>query len=207
MEDLKRLRFLAANYPMLQGLKSIPFGLVIVLLALWGNTIHKPTTDLTVPLLIIIVCAILYFVFDRFYSRTFGNVRKAHGHLEWVLSIAGAVVGLAAFAFDVSPLRLPICTLGLVFAVSILFEYFRFTQFHQERFLLLYPVSAAVMAIVSLLPLLGVSLWSDLFSIKSSILGITLFMGILFIIVGVLGHLFLVRNLPPIQEAHNGERS
>ena len=64
MENLSRIRFMAANYPNLQGLKQVPFGIMAVLVSLWGNAIRKPATDLTFPILVAVVWAIRRALID-----------------------------------------------------------------------------------------------------------------------------------------------
>jgi hypothetical protein len=156
VENLKRLRFLAMNYSRLQGLKNVPLGLLLILLSVWANTLRKPATDLTLPVLSVIVCGALYLAVDRYYAHTFGQVQRTSQkiHFERLTEIAGGVLALGAFVTDVS-VKLPVSTLGLVFAALFLAEYLLLTRFTRERYLLYYPVIIVLTVGVTLSPLLA----------------------------------------------------
>ncbi len=208
VEDLKRIRFLAANYPNLQGLKYIPQGLLLILLSLWANTLRKPATDLTLPVLSVIACGAFYLAVDRYYARTFGQVQRTAEKIrfERLSEIFGGVLALGAFVTDVS-VKLPVSTLGLAFAALFLVEYLRLARFTRDRFLLYYPAIIVLMAGVALLPLLGDSNWWQPIGMKSPVLAAIVVFGIMVIVSGILGHLFLVRSLPPMQKVRGGEHS
>ena len=164
MENLPRIRFLAANYSNLHGLKYVPMGLALILLSLWGNTVRNPAPDLTLPILFIAVCVALYLIFDRYYAHVFGRVQRTTASLwlEWLSQIAGGILALGAFVVDVSH-KLPVSTLGFVFAAAFLVDYLRLTRFAREPFLIYYPVLTILMIAMSLLPLLGgASSWQPL---------------------------------------------
>ena len=208
MEDMRRVRFLAANYPSLQGLKYVPQGLLAILISLWGNSQRKPATDLTLPILFVALCSALYLLLDRYYSNAFGRVQPTatQRRVEWLSSIAGVILALAAFAVDTSQ-KLPVSTLGLVLSAVFLVDYFRITRFAQDRFLLYYPVMAAVMILISISPIIGPADWWRSIGINHPVLGVLMISGLLIVTTGFLIHLSLVRNLPPKQEAINGEHS
>ena len=205
MDNLDRIRFVAANYSSLQGLKQVPFGVLAVLVSVWANTLHRPATDLTWPVLVAAACAGLYLLIDRYYARVFGHGRRAPStvRLEWVIQIGGAVLALIAFAVDVS-LKWPVSTLGLVFAAVLLADYLRITRLARDRFLLYYPAMALVMIGLSFLPLIGPGNWWRAIGISSPVLAVLMVFGLLVILFGILVHLFLVRSLPPVQETQNG---
>ncbi len=205
MQDLDRIRFLAANYASLRGLKYVPIGLMTILVALWGNSLHKPATDLTLPILVSIGGGLLYLFVDRYYTHVFGNVQRPPStlRLEYVIQGIGALLALGAFAIDVS-LRLPVSTLGLVFSGALLAEYLRITRFARDRFLPYYPFVAVGMIGLSILPLFVPVDWWQVIGIHSPVLAILTAFGVLLIIIGVLLHWSLVRSLPPTQEADNG---
>ncbi len=205
MQDLTRIRFLAANYDSLQGLKYVPPGLLAVLVSLWGNTLRQPATDLTVPILIAIGCGVLYLFVDRYYAHVFGKIQLPTSTVrrEWLLQIVGGVLALIAFAVDVT-LKLPVSTLGLLFSGILLADYLRITRFARDRFLLYHPAIAVGMVGLSVLPLVVPVNWWQVIGIDSPVLGILTIFGVLVIIVGILLHWFLIRSLPPLQEAGNG---
>lgn len=204
MEQFKRIRFVAANYSSLHGLKYVPMGLLAILMSLWGSTLRNPATDLTFPILIVAACGALYWAIDRYYAHTFGHIGRSNAsvRLEWLIQIAGSVLALAAFAVDVS-LRLPVSTLGLVLAAVFLADYLRMTRFMRDRFLGFYPLLAVLMIGLSVLPLVGPADWWQAFGVKSPVLGVLLIYGLLVVIVGILIHLFLVKSLPPAQESNH----
>ncbi len=99
---------------------------------------------------------------------------------------------------------LPVSALGLVFAAGLLADYIRITWLVKGRFLLYYPLGALLMAVISILPLLGVSDWWHILGLKNQLIGIITVVGIYTIIAGIWGHIFLVRTLRPQrkQDAH-----
>ncbi len=205
MQDLDRIRFLAANYSSLQGLKYVPIGLMTVLLSLWGNTVRKPATDLTLPILVALGGGVLYLFVDRYYAHVFGNIQRpsATVRLEWLIQIVGGMLALAAFAVDVS-LKLPVSTLGFVCSGALLADYLRITRFARDRFLLYYPLMAVGMIGLSVLPLFVPVDWWQVIGVHSPVLAILAVFGVSLIIIGVLLHWFLIHSLPPLQEANNG---
>ena len=208
MENLNRIRFLTANYPSLQGLKYVPQGLLAILMSLWGNSLRKPATDLTLPILFVALCSALYLLLDRYYANAFGKVQPTATQrwVEWLSSIAGGVLGLVAFAIDVS-LKLPVSILGLVISAAFLVDYLRITRLAKDRFLLYYPVMAAVMIVISISPLIGPAEWWRSIGINHPVLGVLMISGLLIVTIGFLIHLSLIRNLPPMQKVNNGEHS
>jgi len=147
---------------------------------------------------------IILFAVDRYYLHTFGRVRRTPEslRLEWLFSFIGGILALGAFLLDVS-FKLPISTLGLVFAASLLADYIRITWLVKGRFLLYYPLGATLIAGVSILQLLGVSDWWQTFGLRSQLLGIAITFGIFAMIAGIWGHVFLVRTLPPRVEMND----
>jgi hypothetical protein len=205
MQNLNRIRFLAANYASLQGLKYVPIGLMTILMSLWGNSLRKPATDLTLPILVAIGGGVLYLFVDRYYAHVFGNIQRPTStvRLEWLIQTVGGILALIAFAVDVS-FKLPVSTLGLVFSAALLADYLRITRFAQDRFLLYYPFIAVGMIALSVLPLVVPLDWWQVIGVHSPVLAILTVFGLLQIVIGVLLHWFLIHSLPPLQEANNG---
>jgi hypothetical protein len=131
--------------------------------------------------------------------HTFGLVRLTpeSRRLEWLISVVFGILALGAFWLDAT-VKLPASLIGLAFATGLLADYIRITWLVKGRFLLYYPLGAVLMAVVSVLPLLGVSNWWQVFGIKNQLIGITTAMGIFTIIAGFWGHIFLVRTLPSL---------
>jgi hypothetical protein len=82
------------------------------------------------------------------------------------------------------------------FSISLLADYIRITWLVKGRFLLYYPIGAILLAVVSVLPLLGFTNWWQSVGIRNQILGISIAFGIYATIAGLWGHIFLVRTLP-----------
>lgn len=196
MNDVKEIRFVATNFSNLQGLRAVPISLYLVVICLWANGIHGPARDFLVPSLGLAITAFLLFAIDRYYRITYGHVQRTPDsrHLEWLVCAIGGVVALGAFWLD-NYIKLPVSLVGLAFSISLLADYIRITWLVKGRFLLYYPIGAILLAVVSVLPLLGVSNWWQAFGIRNQLLGISIAFGIYATIAGVWGHIFLVRTL------------
>ncbi len=135
MDTLYRTRFLAANYGSLQGLKQVPFGVLAVAVSLWANTIRKPATDLSLPIVFTVISLVLYAASRRYYDQVFGRVQQtvANSRLEWGIQIVGSILAVIAFVADSSN-RLPVSMLGLVFSLVFLADYVRITRFSRGGF-------------------------------------------------------------------------
>jgi hypothetical protein len=206
MNDIKQIRFVATNFSNLQGLRSVPLGLCLVVICLWGNGQDGPArgNDFLVPVAGMVGMLILLFAIDRYYLRAFGRVQRTpeSRRLEWLISVVGGILALGAFWLDVT-IKLPVSLLGLVFAAGLLADYIRITWLVKGRFLLYYPLGAILMAGVSILPLLGFSNWWQTCGLKSQMLGIIMTVGVFTIIASIWGHIFLGRTLPARMEKNN----
>ena len=204
MKDLKEIRFVATNYYNLQGLRSLPLSLYLVLICLWVNNQQYPLTakNYLLPALELIGTLILSFGINRYYLHFFGRLERTpeSRRLEWGTAIASGVLVMAAFWLDVT-YKLPISLLGLAMALSLLAEYIRITWLVKGRFLLYYPLGVILLAGASLLSILGVPNWWHLFGLKNQILGISVLFGFFTIFAGIYSHFFLVHTLPAPLEA------
>ncbi len=197
MKDLKEIRFVATNFSNLQGLRAIPLSLLLVVICYWANGIHGPARDFLVPVMGVAGSLLLVLIIDRYYLHTFGRVERTpeSRRLEWLVSAIGGILALAAFWMDVS-IKLPVSLVGLTMAVSLLADYIRITWLVKGRFLFYYPIGAILLALVSVLPLLGVSGWWQAFGLRSQLLGICVAFGVYATFAGIWGHIFLVRTFP-----------
>ncbi|HEX9027731.1 MAG TPA: hypothetical protein VF823_01070 [Anaerolineales bacterium] len=204
MRDLNEIRFLAAGYPSLHGLKLVPLGLLLIGITVWANFQQGPARDFTIPIVTTLGLAILYWRIDRYYARTFGSVRQKPGSLRllWLLMAAGAVLALAAAWID-ARLKWQGALVGLVMAAGLLVDYLRITWTIQGRRLLYYPVLAVLMVLISLLQLLGGAAWWPALGVRPY-LGMMIVFGLVILACGILSHLFLVQALPPKLEADHG---
>lgn len=203
MNNMREIRFVATNFSNLQGLKAIPLGILLILVSLWANGLEQAAgfTDLLIPIVEAIGCFVLIYVIDRYYRRTFGRVQRTPEslRLEGLISVIGGVIALGAVWLDMTRM-LPLSLVGLVFAVGLLADYIRITWLVKGRFLLYYPIGALIMAVVSVLPLIGLPDWWHPCGLVSQMIGITITVGFLSIIAGIWGHIFLVRTLSPVTE-------
>ena len=199
MNSIRQTHFIAQNYPHLQGLRSVPYGMCLLSITLWANLQQGPARDLTLPILIALACLGLYILVDQYYNRRYWRVKRMITHAEWVLQAACAVLALTAFIIDTRS-AINISLLGLVFAVV-----FAFTGFWYWRpAVALFAsnlVLAMVFALLSLSPLVGISDWWSIFGVKHSLLAFTLLFGIFGVLGGIIAHIYFIRSLPATREA------
>ncbi len=200
-----QIQFMAANYSKLQGLREVPFGLLAAAVSVWAMHNHGPAADLTLPILFAIGAALLYWLIDRHYARTFGHVRQtAKMHLwEITVSIFGSLLALLAFWIDITK-NLPFSALGLLFA-TMLFEDFWRVHSRIGRTLPLYPenfIAACLILVLSFLPLTGIAWWEKL-GLRSQAVSMVVVFGILLVLAGTWGHLQMVRILSTLKVKSN----
>jgi hypothetical protein len=204
MQSLTHTRFLTKNYSNLQGLRAIPSGLCILLVSLWANTLHGRASDLTLPILESAACLVLFLLIDRYYNRVFGKVKRTYSHAELLFMALSGLLALAAFVVDSDfGLNLPFSTLGLVFAAVILGS--GVWYWVQAKTLLVSNLLLGLLiAILSILPVFGVSDWWTALGIKHFLLAMTILFGVYIIIVGIIGHIYFIRSLPAMPEPNHG---
>ncbi len=204
-----QIRFITANYSRLQGLRAIPTGILAVFASVWSLYNHGPTARLSQPILVALLAALLYWFTDRYYNRAFGQIKQTPRQRtrEIVLSIGCGALALLAFVFDTAKI-LPISTLGLVLATSFLEYFSRVDKSEWKKIPMLFPeniVAAILTVVISLLPWFGISAW-DILGIKSQIVGVFMIFGIVIIVIGIWGHIRLLRLLPA-REAQPNENT
>ena len=204
MQNLEKIRFVAVNYPHIKGLQMAVLGLFVVAVALWSNQRQGDLTLLTILLPLVVILA---FLVERYYKRSFGQVRIEPQTRRQNIgySVVFGLLGLAAFVLDTTD-WLPISLIGIVFALGLGFDYWRFNRPVQEKFLTYYPWFAAGLLVVSILPAFRLqNFWATL-GFTNAISGVMTVTGVLMVILGILSHLFLMRAFPPQAEADNDER-
>jgi hypothetical protein len=194
MDSIKQTRFFAQNYPQLQGLRAVPSALCLLVVTLWANLQRGPARDLTLPILVALACLVFYILVDQYYNRTYGKIKRTLTHAELFLQIAGAILALAAFIVDTSNI-INISLLGLVFAVVYAFTGFWYWRPATVLFVITLAL-AAVLALLSLLPAVGIQDWWSLLGLKYSLLGYTFLFGVFGVLVGVIAHIYFIRSLP-----------
>lgn len=202
LPDPRRIQFIAANYSRLQGLRSLPIGLLVFFVTLWANQQRGPAPrPVLVPVLIAAAGLGLYGLIDMYYKRVFGQVVSPRGHLDWILGIAGAVAGLVAFAIDIT-WEPPVSMIGLCLAAAVLADYLTLVQINRIWYLSFAPVFALLIALVSILPALGLDGWWRALGIKTGVLGVLLVSGLILIVSSLASHFYFIHVLA--QEARYG---
>jgi hypothetical protein len=201
MQPLKQTRFLAANYPSLQGLKIIPPALALLLVSLWANGQHSPAHNPALPILFTLGSFALLIPIEYYYAHAFGRVKLTFASywLEYTLALITGILALGAFWAE-NTFKLPISLIGL--ALSTVFLSSAFVTWREEKWLLAAGLSmAALMTVVSILPLLGAADWWSAVGMRNQILGETVVFSILIIISGILSHISFTSSLPSASEA------
>jgi hypothetical protein len=204
MQDLQHIRFVATNFYNLQGLRAVPLGFLLILCALWANSLQGPARNFLLPALGAAAALAALVAIDRYYLRVFGRIQRTPEslRLEWLFAIAGGILALGGFILDATR-YLPVSLLGLVFAAGLLADYLRITWLVKGRFLLIYPLGAGLMAVISLLPVLGLPDWWQAIGLDYQFYGSTIAIGLFTMTAGIWGHLFLVNALPALPEVKN----
>lgn len=206
MKDLDKIRLITVNFSTLQGLKMVPMGLLLLVVSLWANFGVGPRRDFLFPGASIVVAFFLYLLATRYYARVYGSVKptSAMRRSEIVRGLLGGIVALAAFLADIT-YKLPVSFIGLVLGLASLAENLWLSR---QTGIRVEPVSigvAALVTILSLLPLAGVNWWQPL-GIRGLLIGICVITGILFVVLGIWEHTRLVKLLPLPEEANHEQR-
>jgi hypothetical protein len=186
---------------MYQGLKGIPFGLLLLIISLWASAKTEPAPMLFFPVGTSIVFVYLYWIVNQFYNRVYGvvipeNKQKIITHIGEVVIGVGALI---AFWVDIS-ISPTFSTLGLVFASALLVDYVRVAPKTEERLLLFYPIAALLMTTLSLLPVFDINWWTPL-GLKALIFAICATAGLMFAVLGVIVHISFENLLLHMEEA------
>jgi hypothetical protein len=203
MADLKKIRFITANYDRLQGLKAVPAGLLLFLISLWANAQTGRARDLSLPLAIFLFGIFLYALIDRYYRRNYGRVEQPPKFLwmDVVLASAAALLALGGLALDMAS-KFPVSFYMLIFAVILFFDYVRMIRRMSGMSLGAFPpalVFIGLMALSSFLPLAGKETWKEI-GFRSPYFPVYGLNGILILVYGIVAHLFLAGSMPSIRE-------
>ena len=203
---LSQIRFVTANYSRLQGLREVPVGMLIVFVSVWAIYNHGPSANLTAPFLAVFVAALLYWLTDLYYNRTFGRVKQTRHqrNREIIVSILFSVLALLAFWLDTA-IEIPFCALGLVFAAALFENFWRATESVRSEAIALFPenlAAAILILVISILPLFGI-FWWQVFGLKSQVVSVVMVIGIVIVLAGIWGHLRILRALPMMEAKTN----
>ena len=201
--ELSKIRFAAANYSRLQGLRAIPVGLLAVYVSVWALYNQGPTAHLSEPILVAVITSLLYFLTDRYYNRVFGQVKQSPGKrkVELIASVAVGALALLAFILDTARV-LPISALSLIFAACFLENFWRTDKSEWKKIVVYFPeniIAAILVSAAGILPLFGFSVWEAI-GIKWQIVGMVMLFGIAIIVTGIWGHIRLIRTLRLAEE-------
>jgi hypothetical protein len=196
-----RIKFLSEYYSMLHGLYAVPVGLCLFLVSLWANVVQYPVRnkDLSLPVLAVLGCLLLYLAVDWYYKRTFGQIKPsiANRRRYWLAQVVGVVFAVVAFWVDVS-FHLPINFIGLLFAAIFLFDKPRVT-FPLNKFTLIKLILAVVIIFVSIAPLFFGKDWWSALGVRTTVIGVPIVVGLLIVLQGLAWHFFFVRSLPAVE--------
>ncbi len=194
-QELDRIRYITRTYEALKGLKMVPFGLFMIVIAFrdLGWTWLGKAGDCTYTLPLFVALVGLYFAIDTYYSRTFGvvHILQKNPPLIYGLILISIFFGAVALEIVVKP---PISLMGL--AISGLLIYAG-SRTHREY----YIVAGAVMAGISLVPLLlpGSSRLFNTFGFWWNVS-----FGLVWTALGLVDHWKLVKAMKPVQGGADG---
>ena len=188
--NLREVRAVTANYFFWQGLRWVPMGVALVLLAvglLESAALPSAVREWGLWPLMIVALWLSTSVLGRYYRRTFGQVSADPEQHTRRTSVKWFVVYpamLAAMVIDMK-LTLPIVVSGIVWGAAI--EAFRRSTGGGRRH---YTVAAILLMVFGLLPLVGlIPTGKDAVSILIGAVGLVYIVG------GILDHQALVRIL------------
>lgn len=200
MKSNSQTKFLSENYSALHGLNAVPVGVTLFLVSLWANVVQYPIKNFLLPIVLLLGSLLLSLGIDQYYKNTFGEVKPilARRRLYWIAQCVWGLLGIVAFWADVA-LHLPVSFIGLLFASMFLLDK-PMVALPLNKFTTVRLVVSIFLIFVSIAPLyFGKNLW-DIFRVRTTIIGVTMFVGVLIALQGVMWHIFFVKSLP-IEEA------
>jgi hypothetical protein len=192
---LERINAVTANFFFWQGLRWVPMGTGLLIIA-WSFSANSPVPETwRSPLLIgVMVFALaLSVVAGRWYDGSFGRVHGIPGQharrtrIKWLVVYPAVLIALVLDGW----LRLPVLLSGIAFAVSI--EAYRRSTGGGRRH---YLIASAVFAVATFAPHVGI--------VTPGAHAINLLLGLLgatYVVGGSLDHLELRRILPDVLDA------
>lgn len=199
MKSISRMKFLSENYSALHGLNAVPLGLALFLTSLWANLVHYPVRSVLLPVVLLLGSLLLSLLVDRYYKRIYGEVKAGIAKRRWtlVLQVITGLLALAAFWVDVT-FHLPVNFIGLLFAAIFLFDK-PAVAFPLNKFSAVRLVMSICIILVSIAPLFLGRDWWDALGVRTTIIGVTMFVGLMMALQGVLWHAFFVSSLPALE--------
>jgi hypothetical protein len=196
MKTNSQTKFLSENYSALHGLNAVPVGFALFLVSLWANVVQYPIKNFFLPIVLVLGFLLLSLVIDQYYKNTFGEVKPTSSGrlLYWIAQSVWGVLGLVAYWVDIT-LGLPISFIGLLFASMFLFDK-PMVRMPLNRFSAVRLVVSICIIFVSITPMLFGKSWWDILGVRTTIIGVTMFIGVLIVLQGVMWHIFFVKSLP-----------
>jgi len=192
---MQKIFSLTANYPSLQGLKSLPIGLYLLTIVLWANQ-ETRNNNLSLPIVISISMVLFLWFVDQYYRLEFGSIRRTKTKVrhELLISIIAVFLALIAFWLDTA-YEWPVSFLGFLFSGVMIFDYLRlWKSLSIGNFP--YPlIFSLILLVVSMFPVLGLRNWWLIVGLRTQLFAVLIVVSVLMVISGILWHLFLIRNL------------
>lgn len=186
MDNLARIRYITRNLDSLQGLRMVPFGLFLLAA---GFGWLGDQGDFTLSLPAFVLTLFLYWLLGRYYARKFGRVKPLRAELvkNTLLSLAVILLMWVASWLDYW-LNPPVSIFGLTLAVLL----FAWWWLDEQRIRFHYALMAGLVALISLLPLIGIGEGWQIIEPMGSLFH--LLIGGIVLIGGILDHLILVNG-------------
>ena len=199
MKSIAQTKFLSENYSTLHGLKVVPVGLCLFMISFWVNISHYPIKIFSWPIVLAFGSLLLFIVINQYYKRTFGEVKPtfASRRTQWIGQLIWGALAIVAFWIDVT-FSLPVNFVGLLFALSFLIDKPKITL-PLNKFSTIKLVLSICIFLTSISPLCLGANWWNAFGVRTTILGVTMLVGMLVVIQGVIWHTFFVKSLPTIE--------
>jgi uncharacterized membrane protein len=196
MKSNSQTKFLSENYSALHGLNAVPLGLGLFLTSLWANIAQYPIKNFSLPIVLVLGSLLLSLAVDQYYKNIFGEVKPilAKRRLYWIAQCVWGLLGIVAFWADVS-FNLRINFIGLLFASMFLLDKPMVTL-PLNKFTAVRLVLSICIIFVSIAPLYFGENWWDILGVRTTIIGVTMFVGLLIVLQGVMWHIFFVKSLP-----------
>jgi hypothetical protein len=196
MKSHSQTKFLSENYSALHGLNAVPVGFALFLVSFWANVVQYPIKNFVLPIVLVLGSLLLSLVIDQYYKNTFGEVKpiSARRRSYWIAQSVWGLLGLGAFWVDVTQ-NLPISFIGLLFASMFLFDK-PMVSMPLNRFSAVRLVASICIILVSITALFLGKHWWNILGVRTTMIGITMFVGLLIVLQGVMWHVFFVKSLP-----------
>jgi len=198
-----QIKFIAANYSRLQGLRIVPIGMLVLFTAIWNNDRQG---DLSGPILSVLATILLYWLADRYYNQAFGQVVQtpAQRKRDLISSVTFGILAMLAFVLDTAEI-LPISMLGVVFAGALFVDFWWATLSVRGEAIVSFPenfIASILILILSILPIFNISWWEAI-GFKAQTEGMLAVDGIALILAGIWGHIRVTHDLSVAEAKSN----